>query len=193
MQQDRGAMLMGLGIGASLMYFLDPSGGGRRRAMVRDRVVHTGHLVSDAAGATSRDVANRAYGTVARIRGARQNGPVDDRVLVERVRAQLGRVVPHPRAIDVEAGDGIVTLRGPILQSEVPRVCNAVARVSGVREVIDELDAHESAKNVPSLQGGSELPGIWRRQWSPTTQLVTVLAATAGVGLLAKAAATTRH
>ena len=101
--------------------FFDPSGGGRRRAHVRDWVVHAGHRVSDAAGATSRDVANRTAGVAARIRSSRQREPVDDHVLTERVRAQLGRVVSHPRAIDVSVSDGVVTLRGQILQSEVER------------------------------------------------------------------------
>lgn len=191
MLQDRGAMLVGMGIGASLMYFLDPTGGGRRRALMRDQFVHASHRVTDAADATRRDLANRATGAVARIRRARRDGPVDDSVLVERVRSHLGRSVSHPRAIDVDARDGVVTLRGPILQSEVASLCNAVARVKGVREVVDELQAYESSDNVPALQGGAELPSMWNRQWSPTTQLVTALAATAGVGLIAAAA--TRH
>jgi len=193
MVQDRGAMLVGMGIGASLMYLLDPVGGARRRAIVRDQFVHAGHLIGDCADATRRDVSNRTAGAIARMRGARRHDLVDDAVLVERVRAQLGRMVSHPRAIDVEAIDGIVTLRGPILQSEVSRLCNAVARVPGVKELVDELDAHETAENIPALQGGSELPSMWNRQWSPTTQLVTALAATAGVGLIAAAAAATRH
>jgi hypothetical protein len=189
MVHDRGAMLVGMGIGASLMYFLDPNGGGRRRALVRDKVVHAGHVVSETADATSRDVANRVAGVTARIRGARHNGPVDDRVLAERIRAQLGRVVSHPRAIDANVSDGVVTLRGAILQSEVERLCEAVVRIGGVREVVDELDAYTSAENVPALQGGHEQAGIRHRPWSPTKQLVTCLAATAGLGLIATAAA----
>lgn len=193
MLQDRGAILVGMGIGAGLMYYLDPTGGSRRRALLRDQVVHAGHLIGDAADATRRDVANRASGAVARVRGERDEAHVDDRVLVERVRARLGRAVSHPRAIDVDALDGIVTLRGPILESEVSTLCSTVARVRGVREVVDELDAHQTAEGIPSLQGGAELPGMWNRHWSPTTQLFTALAATAGVGLLARAATSTRH
>jgi hypothetical protein len=173
------------------MYFFDPMGGNRRRALVRDRLVHAGHLVGDAAQATGRDVRNRTSGLVARTRRTRAKEPVDDHVLVERVRAQLGRVVSHPRAIEVDAEDGVVTLRGPVLQSEVVRLCDAVARVGGVWEVVDALDTHESAENIPSLQGGIEVPRV-RRRWSPTTQLMTALAATAGVGLVARTAAT-RH
>jgi hypothetical protein len=187
--QDRGALLVGLGVGATLMYFFDPNRGARRRALVRDQLVHAGHLMRDAAGATSRDIANRASGVAARVRGAREDGPIDDRVLRERIRSQLGRIASHPRAIDVDVADGVVTLRGTILQAEVGGLCEAIRRMSGVREIVDGLDARESADNVPALQGGRDYPTIWRRQWTPTGQLITALAATAGVGLLARAAA----
>ena len=193
MLQDRGAMLMGMGIGAGLMYFLDPNGGGRRRALVRDKIVHAGHLAEEAAGATGRDLTNRASGMAARLRGITDQAPVDDRILVERVRAQLGRVVSHPSAIEVDAADGVVTLRGPVLRHEVGRLCRSVSRVKGVCEVVDQLDAHETATNVPALQGEGSMPAsMWQREWSPTTRMVTALVATAGVGLLARAAAT-RH
>lgn len=193
MVQDRAAMLVGIGVGASLMYFLDPAGGGRRRARARDQLVHAGHVIADAADATSRDVTNRAAGLAARLRSEHRQDAVDDRVLVERVRAQLGRHVSHPRAIDLEVRDGIVTLKGPILRSEVSRLCEAVCRVNGVREVVDNLETHETAANVPALQGGRDLPSMWNRRWSPTVQLAAALAATAGLGLMATAMSGVRH
>lgn len=189
LQQDRATMLIGMGIGVSLMYFLDPSRGSRRRALARDQILHAGRVMRAAAGTTTRDVANRASGVAARLRSAREHGPIDDRVLRERIRSQLGRIVSHPRAIAVDVTDGIVTLRGTILQSEVGHLTEAIRRMSGVSEIVDELDARKSADNVPALQGGREHPSIWRRQRTPTGQLMTALAATAGVGLLARAAA----
>jgi len=51
------------------MYFLDPDQGRRRRAMVRDQMVHAAHKTGDAVDATSRDIANRAKGAVAELRG----------------------------------------------------------------------------------------------------------------------------
>ena len=194
MLQDRGAMLMGIGIGAGLMYFLDPAGGGRRRALVRDKVIHAGHVAGEAADATRRDLANRASGVAARVRGTLHDEPVDDRVLEERVRAQLGRVVSHPHAIDVGAEAGVVTLRGQILMREVAPLCRAVSRVAGVSDVVDQLDAHETADNIPALQGERSQPaGMRRRPWSPTARMMTAMAATAGIGLLARAAATRQH
>lgn len=62
------AILTGAGVGAGLMYLLDPLEGDRRRALVRDKVVHLLNTASDAAGVTARDVAHRARGLAAEAR-----------------------------------------------------------------------------------------------------------------------------
>jgi hypothetical protein len=54
--------LAGVGVGAGLMYVLDPQMGRRRRAHARDKIVHAAHEAQDAAGAVARDVRNRAQG-----------------------------------------------------------------------------------------------------------------------------------
>jgi uncharacterized membrane protein len=210
MLQDRQAVLTGFGLGAALMYFLDPSRGRRRRALVRDQMAHTSRMIRDAAGATGRDVAHRTSGSVASLR-ALFGGPVDDHVLVDRVRTRMGRGVSHPHAIDVFAFDGVVTLRGPILKHEVKRLLRAVRRVNGVRDVINELEEHKEPGNIPSLQGGSTPSeprlDVLQRNWSPATRLIAgtggaamagyglsratlpgALLATAGIGLVARAA-----
>ena len=210
MVQDRAAILTSLGIGAGLMYFMDPERGRRRRALVRDQIAHAAHLSVDCMGATGRDVAHRATGTVARVRGNWRSGPADDVVLAERVRAKLGRFVSHPHAIHIDATDGCVTVRGPILKAEVKRLVRAIEHVRGVREVVNALEEHKEAANVPALQGGNAPPlsqsEIWQRDWSPTTRLLVgtsgaalagygaarrdlpgALVAATGVGLLARA------
>jgi uncharacterized membrane protein len=189
--QDRGAVLTGLGLGVGLMYFLDPERGRRRRALARDRLTHAARVGGDAVGATGRDVAHRTSGAGARLRRlVNRDSRADDRVLVERVRAQLGRLVSHPHAIRVDASDGIVTLRGAILEAEVPRLLSAVERIRGVRSVTSELEGHKQAGNVPALQGGSTPAGlqldIMQREWSPTTRL---LAGTTGIALTGYGAA----
>ena len=212
MWENRASVLTGLGLGAGLMYFLDPSRGARRRALMRDRVTHASRLAGDAAGATGRDMAHRAAGTAARIRGSMASGPVDDRVLRERIRSQIGRVVSHPRAIEVQVSNGVVTLRGPILMEEVSELLTAVEDVRGVQDVVNSLDEYPQPGNVPALQGGrtrrqarSEMA---QQQWSPGTRMMVCTAGTAlagygtarrdaagalaiavGVGLMARAAA----
>jgi uncharacterized membrane protein/osmotically-inducible protein OsmY len=211
MRENRASMLTGVGLGAGLMYFFDPARGARRRALMRDRLAHASRVAGDAAGATGRDVSHRAAGVAARLRGTVGQEPVDDRVLLERVRSQIGRAVSHPRAIDVDVVDGVVTLRGPILMDEVSDVIGAVEGVRGVRDVINNLDEHHEPGNVPALQGKRShrraRAEMWQQQWSPTARLMTctagaalagygatrrdmagVLAATAGIGMMARAA-----
>ena len=186
MLQSRGAALTGLGLGVGLMYLLDPERGRRRRALVRDKLAHTVNVTADAAGATGRDLAHRAAGTAARVRGSLRRRPVDDVVLIERVRAQLGRVVSHPHAIDVKVTDGRVTLSGPVLQAEVNQLLRAVERVDGVREVVNTLEEHNEPGNVPTLQGGSTprppRPDILQRQWAPATRLLIGTAGATATG-----------
>jgi BON domain-containing protein len=213
MLRERRAVLTGVGLGIGLMYFLDPSGGRHRRALVKDRLAYSAararQVGTDGLGATARDLANRASGAAARIRSA-FGRPADDDVLLDRLRGQIGGAVSHPAAIEVEASDRHVILRGHVLQSEVARLLDAVERVSGVREIVNALDVHKTAFHVPSLGGGtSRLPRLdmFQRRWSPAMRLLvgaagTVLAgygasrrdmpgtmlAAAGAGLVARAA-----
>jgi hypothetical protein len=158
MLQKPVATLTGLGIGASLMYYLDPARGRRRRAFVKDKLTHAAKVSADSIGATGRDLAHRASGAVARVRGIRRNGPVDDVVLVERVRAQLGRLVSHPHAIDVDATAGRVRLRGQIPPAEQKRLLDAVHRVRGVRDIVYSLDERRDARHVEDMRGSGVYP-----------------------------------
>jgi uncharacterized membrane protein len=211
MLHERGALLTGIGIGAGLMYFLDPQRGRRRRALVRDKLAHSTHVGADAVETTRRDAMHRASGTVSRLRALVRRKAIDDLVLIERVRAQLGRVVSHPHAIKVEANDGVVTLSGPILRNELPALLRATERVRGVRDVVNALAEHSEGDNVPALQGGRTpagiAPDIWQQHWAPATRVAVgsaggalaaygasrrgaagALLAASGVGLLARAA-----
>src|SRR5690242_17420059 len=119
--EGRDSLWAGVGggaAGAALVYFFDRSRGARRRARIRDAVVHGGHVAADAIGATARDATNRTVGAAAAVARSIRRETVDDRVLLERVRTAIGRAVRHPRAIDVTVQEGCVTLSGPILQVE---------------------------------------------------------------------------
>jgi CBS domain-containing protein len=184
-------MGMGLGgfaLGAAVTYWLDPQRGASRRAGVKQKALHAAREASEAAEIAARDLAHRSRGLISkaserftdtrdRIRGQNE----DDAILTERVRARLGHVCSHPGAIMVTSHDGRVELKGPILQSEVKQVLRAVRRVRGVREIDDDLEVHESAGNIPSLQGGIDLANQHRQHWAPATR---TLAGAAGVGLL---------
>jgi hypothetical protein len=177
--------IIGAGVGAGLMFLLDPARGNRRRALIRDKMIFAARKSRDAAGATRRDLGNRVQGATASVRGLLDRTPVDDRILVERVRAELGRVASHPRALDVSACDGCVTLTGDVLSSEVAPIMSSIAGVRGVTDVENQMTTHASAAHVPSLQGESERPahwGVWRRSgWSPTAMLAGCAALAAAV------------
>jgi gas vesicle protein len=70
---DNKALLIGTGIGAGigamLGFMFDPTAGGRRRALVYDKVVRVRHVTGRAVNGRSRDLANRAYGLYAETRG----------------------------------------------------------------------------------------------------------------------------
>jgi gas vesicle protein len=176
-------LLVGIGIGATLAFVADPRSGRRRRALARDQFVRASRKTRDALDATARDIANRTTGVVASARGRMTEDGVDPRRLLERVRAKLGRACSHPHAIDVEVVDGIVTLRGPILASEVDGVLATVYGVRGVREVTNALDVHESPEGVPALQGAGSIADpsldILQRNWAPATQALVTAAGVA--------------
>ena len=149
------SFLAGFAMGAACMYACDPDGGRRRRALARDQFTRFAHKTGDGLDAAARDWSNRAAGSVAKARRRFRGDRPSDDVLVERVRAELGRAVSHPRAIDVDACDGTVRLCGPILTHEVPSLLRAVESVAGVRHVENRLEPHDQPGNIPSLQGGS--------------------------------------
>lgn len=166
----------GVGLGTGLMFLLDPDRGRRRRAMLRDKCAWSARKTGEAFEVTGRDLRNRAQGIASSIKSTFSSTPADDGVLIDRVRSKLGRVVSHPGAISVTANDGAVTLSGPILAAEVPYLLGCVNRVSGVKEVVNNLDVHEQAENYPALQGGRERQGsrfeFFQDNWSPAARLV---------------------
>jgi uncharacterized membrane protein len=180
------------GLGAAFMYLVDPEHGRRRRALMRDKLVSAAHETENAVSLTSRDVANRARGTVAELRSWVVHRPPSDHVIAERVRSRLGFLVSHPRSLDVGVEDGLVRLRGPVLADEVSQLLVGVSGVRGVKNVINELQVHQEPGSVPGLQGqGQRARGrtsaFMQTVWSPTARL------TAGVAGLTAAVAGLRR
>ncbi|MGH9815870.1 MAG: BON domain-containing protein [Candidatus Acidiferrales bacterium] len=145
-----------IGAGATLMHFFDPNRGHRRRALVRDKaqsLAKDSNLWLRKAG---RDIGNRARGFAAETRSRFSHQPPSDEVLTERVRSRLGRYPSPPAAIDVSVKDGIVTLRGDVLASEVRDVVSCVYSMRDVADVHNQLTAHADTTAVPGLQGDGE-------------------------------------
>jgi hypothetical protein len=175
---NRSMILIGMGIGAALMYALDPQQGNRRRALARDKLTKAVHKTGHAMGATSRDVAHRASGLAASMhtRFFEDNAP--DAVVEARVRARLGRVSSHPGVVHVTAADGVITLQGPVFKSELPGILKAIAAVRGVTEVRNRLEPHDVGEHFPALQGRPPRAGTRSGggEWPPAAKLAVGLA-----------------
>jgi len=173
------------GVGVAAMYFLDPDRGAARRARVRDQLLHAQHDMEHGLDTLSRDLRNRVTGVGAGVRYRVTGRKVDDTVLAERVRARLGLVAGHPKAIEVSAASRVVRLSGDVLAEEHHAVVRAASRVPGVKKVDDQLRMHASADGVPGLQGPSRTDrrstSLQHEVWSPSTRLV---GGAAGLGLL---------
>ena len=180
------AFIGGMGLGATVGYLLDPERGRHRRARTRDKFAHVYHAGPRFVGAARRDFGNRALGALAQTRGMFSKGVVPDDVLVGRVRARLGRHVAHPRALEVRATDGLVTLQGPVRRAEVKPLRSAIARVRGVLDVQSDLEIHDQVDHIPALQGGTTRAGKrseWLQEnWSPAARVTAVLGG-AGLGM----------
>lgn len=138
-----GAMIAAAGIGAAVMYFLDPARGARRRAIATDKAES---LLRSGAGEFERRSAHardQLTGIVARTRARFGPDAPTDVQLAERVRAALGHHSDHVRGLEIVVQDGVVTLRGNLPAGELHDVLRAVRRVRGVREVHDEMNLQE--------------------------------------------------
>jgi hypothetical protein len=164
----------GVGIGAALMYFFDPERGNRRRALVRDKAIHTTTQLGKTVDAASRDLTHRAGGLIAELQSVfSYETPTDIRV-VERVRARIGHIVTHPSKVQVSAHYGVVTLGGSVPASEVSVLLHCVTGTRGVVGVRNELLSSSVAGADPEHMG--EVIVMTRRNaplhWSPATRLV---------------------
>lgn len=181
-------VLAGAAMGAALMYLFDPDRGRRRRALIRDQMVSAGHVIANDMSKTARYTRDKLYGTVAQARSSMRTDHPSDNVLRARVRSAIGRATSHPSSIEVEAHDGTVYVRGPVLENEVDTLLDTIRSVRGVREVQEDLDVHRSRGETPGLQGGAYRGGrrwdVSQESWSPTTRL---MAGALGAGLEAYA------
>jgi uncharacterized membrane protein len=166
--------LLGAALGAAAMYWLDPTTGRRRRAVLRDKLTSASIDVGDAVGVAKRDLTYRTRGLGARVRSVFTTSDVPAEVLAERVRSAMGRAVSHPGAIDVATVNGMVRLSGAVLAREHSALIDVVGSVRGVEYVIDELAVYANATGIPDLQGGRPRHRVASGygKWSPAKRLL---------------------
>jgi len=167
--------IVGLAAGTVAMYYLDPEMGRRRRALAIDQMEALSHHAGDLAEVYRKRTVHRLEGWLAAARQLNQAGEIpEDDQLRERIRARLGHMVSHPRAIQVKVDQGDVTLSGKILTHEVERMLSAIARLAGVRKVDQELSVYPEAGNIPELQG-SGIPGAGKTKFRPALPFVALM------------------
>ncbi len=144
--------LFGGALGAGLMYFLDPGRGARRRSFVTDKLGKYRSDAGDFAQGESKHMRNVAQGAMHETKARMSDEPVDDATLVGRVRSELGRVASNVSSLEVSALEGKVTLRGPVLEDEMDKVLSTTNSIRGVKEVDNQLEAHNERDEVSGLQ-----------------------------------------
>ncbi len=174
------SLLWGAAIGAGMMYFMDPQNGDRRQAMIRQKVTHWQNEADNAVATATNDLRNRAQGMMAEGMARVSNQGASDQVLKARVRSRLGFLTRHPGAIQVDVQNHTAILSGDILSEEVDHLIHGVSMVQGIDNVQNHMRSHQTAENIPQLQGEGWMPGDNGGQWAPSTRLL----ATIGAGYL---------
>jgi tRNA A37 threonylcarbamoyltransferase TsaD len=124
------SLLGGAGVGASLMYLLDPDRGRRRRSITRDRAKRMARRSGEMLSKAARDLSNRARGRATVVRTSWSGEHVGDDVLVARVRAAVER----ERAERLAIGGGVAA------NSELRARAGALAAELGLQVWIPPLE-----------------------------------------------------
>jgi hypothetical protein len=147
---DRAVNLFGgIAFGLGMMYLLDPQQGRRRRAHVRDKFIHAGHLAQREFIKQGRNAWNHVYGSAAELSSSIRDRRVDDEILIDRVRAQIGHVVSHPGSLELTAMDGCVIITGPVLLGEREKIEKRLNHTRGVRAFEVHVREESSAGSLP--------------------------------------------
>jgi len=170
-------LLTSIGLGAGLMYFLDPQFGTRRRALVRDRANSWVNSMDNFLDGATEDMRNRTRGVLAEMSARLSDQGAPDWILEERVRSNLGRLARHTRALDIRADGGRIYLNGPVLRGEEDAIVKAALRTRGVHGVENQLQVVDDPQDIPALQTSpmqhQTMMQQTQRNWSPATQLLS--------------------
>jgi hypothetical protein len=170
-----GSAGIGAGVGAGLMYLLDPQGGRGRRAVAKDKSVSALKKGGQAAAKTSRHLGNKTKGLIAeagsKLRDSDLVGNLGDlkdqgQALLAKVQRKVRRAVSYPAAVQAVVEEGKVILQGLVLASELAGLLVAIRAVEGVTEVQNDLEIHESAQDLAAFRNGA------RRWVGPATRVL---------------------
>ena len=170
-------LLTSIGLGAGLMYFMDPQHGARRRTMVVDKANRFVNNIDESIDIAVEDARNRARGVLSEMTARLSDQGAPDWILEERVRSNLGRLMRHTRALDIRADGGRIYLSGPVLREDEDAIVKAAIRTRGVHGVENQLQVVDNPQDIPALQTSSTQPQTMmqqtQRNWSPATRLLS--------------------
>jgi osmotically-inducible protein OsmY len=141
------------GIGAGLMFFLDPQAGRRRRKTVVDRAGGMFRRTSRTTQQAGQAVASQAYGVTQKVTHMKEEEKeLDDVTLARKVESEIFRDADAPKGqVNVDVVDGIVTLRGEVEEDMIKDLESAARKVGGVKDVENLL--HGPGTPAPSSTG----------------------------------------
>jgi hypothetical protein len=140
-------VLLGVGIGAVAMYYLDPAGGPQRRSLVRDKIVGAITMAPDTFEATAHEVGRWARQTLeARARGLRRQTPS----------VGVGSWTPGGRLVASAVG-GALTLLAANRRDALGAAVGLVGSALLARGVTRPARRVAPASEVTSEPGGREL------------------------------------
>ena len=171
-------LLTTIGLGAGLMYFLDPQQGPRRRAMVVDKANRFVNDMDQSIEKAVEDTRNRTRGVLYEMTAKLSDQRAPDWILEERVRSNLGRLGRHVGTVDVRAERGRIYLSGSVLREDEDAIVKAALRTRGVHGVENQFQVVDNPQDIPALQGEPSprrhaVPDWQQRNWSPATRLLS--------------------
>ena len=138
--------------GATLVYFLDPYRGRRRRAEVINKGFHavseTGELFRRAGKHVADRLRGRYHETAAQFRHEKPT----DAQLIARVRAQLGHVLQNIGSVQVVADEGYITVRGELPAEMIEPAIRSASSVRGVRGVNSQLHPLQESATAEGIR-----------------------------------------
>lgn len=137
--------------GALVMYYLDPQMGAQRRAAFAELLASGLRGNEPPSGSEQRPrLKRRSYHQLAKA------DPQSDAELRDRIRDRLGRLVSHPRALEVHVDNGAVRLSGDVLARERDGLLLQVREMEGVQKLVNAMTAHETPDGIASLEARVE-------------------------------------
>jgi uncharacterized membrane protein/osmotically-inducible protein OsmY len=179
-RSDKWMLLGGVAAGSAALYFLDPKRGSERRETFAKKARHIAAGVAGGAAKSTRDSLHHLAGMARQAYRSLGREWPEDRVLVERIRSRMGRIVLHPHRIHVASDDGVVTLWGSASEYEGRTLVHVVQAIAGVKEVMNHLEIHENSEpTMPEPNAYKQARRETLLGWSPSKRLLAGMAGTA--------------